>query len=247
MAILELSSDAPQWAKLAADSILYLHIAGGGLGIVMGTAALLLPKGGRLHRTCGSVFFVAMGLAFGIGACVAPFLDTGQPPNFIAGVFAFYLLVSSWLTIKYRDISIAFNIAGITIALGTAVAGAVFIYLAKNNATGTIDGAPPQSFYIFLILGAAASIDDFIVILRRKISHHARLARHLWRMCAALFFATGSFFLGQPQVFPEYLRGSPILSIPVFLPLLVMVFWLLRISLRSWRARNSDSASRATN
>jgi hypothetical protein len=82
-----------------------------------------------------------------------------------------------------------------------------------------------------------ASIDDFIVILRRGVSGSARIVRHLWRMCAALFFATGSFFMGQPQVFPEYLRGSIILVIPVLLPLLFMAFWVVRLSFKSWRVR----------
>ncbi len=239
MAILTLSAEAPLLARWAADAILFLHIAGGGLGILAGSIELLPPKGGRPHRIVGTVFFIAMGVAFGIGACVAPFLDTGQRPNFIAGVFAFYLLVSAWLTIKYSHVNLALHSVGIVIALSTALAGGVFIYLANNNATGTIDGAPPQSFYVFLILGAAATMDDFMVLLRRTSSCQARLARHLWRMCAAVFFASGSLFLGQPQVFPDYLRGSPVLFMPVLLPLLVMVFWLLRISLRLWRARTA--------
>ncbi|HMY40851.1 MAG TPA: hypothetical protein PK011_16115, partial [Marinagarivorans sp.] len=157
MAILTLSAEAPLLARWAADAILFLHIAGGGLGILAGSIVLLLPKGGRPHRIVGTVFFIAMGVAFGIGACVAPFLDTGQRPNFIAGVFAFYLLVSAWLTIKYSHVNLALHSVGIVIALSTALAGGVFIYLANNNATGTIDGAPPQSFYVFLILGAAAT------------------------------------------------------------------------------------------
>jgi len=34
-----------------------------------------------------------------------------------------------------------------------------------------------------------------------------RIARHLWLMCFGWFIATGSFFLGQQQVFPAWLRG----------------------------------------
>jgi hypothetical protein len=53
--------------------------------------------------------------------------------------------------------------------------------------------------------------------------------RHMWRMCFGLFVATGSFFLGQQQVFPAWLRGSPVLLIPALLPLALLIFWLLRI------------------
>ncbi|RXH58236.1 hypothetical protein GRAN_1546 [Granulicella sibirica] len=44
-----------------------------------------------------------------------------------------------------------------------------------------------------------------------------------------LFIATGSFFLGQPQVFPPALRGSIYLIVPAVLPLPLLVFWLIRV------------------
>jgi hypothetical protein len=56
-----------------------------------------------------------------------------------------------------------------------------------------------------------------------------RLARHLWRMCFGLFIATGSLFLGQQQVFPDWLRGSNMLLIPALLPLGLLIFWLVRV------------------
>ena len=48
-------------------------------------------------------------------------------------------------------------------------------------------------------------------------------------MCFGLFIATGSFFLGQQKVMPEWMRGSPLLFVPVVLVLGLMVFWLLRV------------------
>ena len=48
-------------------------------------------------------------------------------------------------------------------------------------------------------------------------------------MCFAFFIATGSFFLGQQDVLPKALRGSPILFVLAFAPFAVMLFWLVRI------------------
>jgi hypothetical protein len=79
----------------------------------------------------------------------------------------------------------------------------------------------------FVVLLAAAG--DVRMLARGGISGVQRLLRHLWRMCFALFFATGSFFLGQQQVFPAFLRASNILLVPAFLPLLLLVFWLVRV------------------
>jgi hypothetical protein len=55
------------------------------------------------------------------------------------------------------------------------------------------------------------------------------IVRHLWRMCFGFFIATGSFFLGQQQVFPAWLRGSIVLFIPALLPLVLLIFWLFRV------------------
>jgi hypothetical protein len=56
-----------------------------------------------------------------------------------------------------------------------------------------------------------------------------RIVRHLWRMCLGLFIATGSFFLGQQKVFPASLRGLKVWFVPAFLPLLLLIFWLVRV------------------
>jgi hypothetical protein len=48
-------------------------------------------------------------------------------------------------------------------------------------------------------------------------------------MCCAFFIATGSFFLGQQDVLPSAVRGSPILFVLAFAPFVLMLFWLVRL------------------
>ena len=49
-------------------------------------------------------------------------------------------------------------------------------------------------------------------------------------MCYGLFIiATGSFFLGQQQVFPAFLRGSIFLTLAAVLPLPLLIYWFLRV------------------
>jgi hypothetical protein len=50
-------------------------------------------------------------------------------------------------------------------------------------------------------------------------------------MCFGLFIATGSFFLGQQQVFPAVLRGSFLLIVLAILPLGLLIFWFFRVRL----------------
>jgi hypothetical protein len=54
--------------------------------------------------------------------------------------------------------------------------------------------------------------------------------RHLWRMCTGLFIAVGSFFLGQPQVFPVAVRNSGLLVVPTLLVIVSLGYWLFRVN-----------------
>ena len=94
--------------------------------------------------------------------------------------------------------------------------------------------AAANLLYVFAIVGAIAAAGDLKMILRGGLSGSARIARHLWRMSAALTIASGSFFLGQQGIMPAFMRGSPWLFVPVIAPLLLMVFWLIRVRLTPW-------------
>ncbi len=237
MSVLAVDPAAPWYVKTAADALLVLHIGGGTAGMISGAAALLARKGSRLHGIAGTVFFGSMLTMATVGATVSPFLPVPEMANVVAGVLTFYLVATSWVTIRRRDGGIGhFERAGFAVALGVCAAGAVFVALAMNSPSGTIGKTPPQAFYVFLIVGAIAAASDLKVILRGGISGPARIARHLWRMCVALTIASGSFFLGQQKFLPAALHGSPLLLLPVFAPLLFMAFWLVRIRFTGRRA-----------
>ena len=69
-----------------------------------------------------------------------------------------------------------------------------------------------------------------------------RIARHLWRMCFGLFIAAGSFLLGPSnrplrllsavglgQHLPQALFSMALYSILTILPLIMLIFWLVRV------------------
>jgi uncharacterized membrane protein len=234
MTVLQVPAGSPDWAFVAADTVLMLHITGGSVAMIAGAVALIARKGDPLHRAAGTTFFLAMLLTASIGAVVAPFLTDGQRPNTVAGVLTFYLVLTAWTTVRRQDGVGSFAVLGFFVALGSAIAGVLFALEAQASPTGTIDDSPPQAFLFFMIVGGFAAAGDLKVILQGGISGAPRIARHLWRMCVGLFIAAGSFFLGQPQVFPPSLRGSVWLFVPVFTPLVVMLFWMIRVRLTNW-------------
>jgi hypothetical protein len=233
MNILPVDPAAPWYIKTGAETLLVLHIGGGTVGMISGAVALAARKGGRWHRIAGTVFFVAMLAMAGVGASVAGFLPTGfltESPNIIAGIMTFYLVLTSWATIRRRDGGIGrVEKFGFGVALAVFTAGVIFIAVAANSPGGTIGKTPAEAFYVFTLVGGIAAASDLKVILKGGIAGAPRIARHLWRMCVGLTIATGSFFLGQQKFLPVALQGSALMFIPVLAPLLLMAFWMVRV------------------
>lgn len=230
----------PAWMHLGAGALLWAHIAGGAIGMVTGVVALAAGKGQRVHRAAGTIFFMAMFTAYAVGAGVAPFLASGQRPNFIAGIMALYLLISGTVAARRREATAgAAEIIGLILALAIMAAGVILMRMGNASPTGTVDGSPPQAFLLFIIAGAFAAAGEVNFLVRRRLSHAARIARHLWRMCFSLFIASGSFFLGQQQVFPKALQGSTLLLVLAMIPVPVMLFWLGKVRFDDWRRRTA--------
>jgi uncharacterized membrane protein len=233
----------PAWMHLGAAALLWAHIAGGAIGMITGVVALASRKGQPVHRAAGSVFFFAMFTAYAIGAGVAPFLDTGQRPNFVAGIMALYLLISGAMAARRRDAKAgAPEVIGLIVALGITAAGVIFMRMGAASPSGTVDGSPPQAFLLFTIAGVFAAAGELHVLLRRQLSNVSRIARHLWRMCFSLFIASGSFFLGQQQVFPEDMQDSVLLPVAALAPLPVMLFWLGKVRFDDWCRKRVKAA-----
>ena len=228
MAHLHVDPSAPWYIRDAVDSILVLHIGGGTIGLLSGATALIAKKGEWLHRTSGMVFLASMLVMATIGASVSPLLR--DRVSTVAGIMTLYLLVSAWQTVRRGEGTIgSAEAAASLVPFGIVAAGVTFMVMAAASPSGTIDGEPPQSFYVFVIVGAIAALSDVKVIVARGITGVQRIARHLWRMCTALFVASGSLFLGQPQVFPASIRHSGLLFVPALAPLVFLVFWMIRV------------------
>lgn len=246
MSVLYVSPESPWWIAAGAQAILTLHIGGGSVGIVSGMVALLARKRARLHRIAGTVFFVSMLVMAGIGAAASPFLPVPEMANVAAGVLTIYLVATSWMAIRRKDgRSGRFEVVALAVVLGVVASGLMFMRMASQSPTGTVANTPPQAFVVFVIVGSIAAIGDLRVVLRGGISGAARIARHLWRMCLALTIASGSFFLGQQKVMPAFMRGSPWLFVPVLVPLLLMLFWLVRVRVANWHGKRMVSTRAA--
>jgi hypothetical protein len=88
-----------------------------------------------------------------------------------------------------------------------------------------------MSFILATVLLLAAAGD--LRIMRFGLPRGGtRLARHLWRMCFALFIAAGSFFSIQERVarlLPEPFTSGTMRALPIVLLFGAMFYWLWRV------------------
>jgi hypothetical protein len=222
---------APQVAGYLPQVI--THIAAGGVAILSGYAAVSVRKGDRLHRRLGTVFAVAMVVLAVMAVYLAISLVgmlPGQKANIAAGTLAAYLVATGWIAARRKDKTVgAFD--KIALVAVTGVSG-LFLFWGMQGASspsGSIDGYRPVFYFVFAGIAAFLAMLDLKVILAGGVSGVSRIARHLWRMCFAFFFAAGSFFLGQQKVMPKGMHGAWYLYVLALAPLAFMAFWLIRV------------------
>jgi len=102
-------------------------------------------------------------------------------------------------------------------------------WLTVRGRAAAMPGVPVGMNFFMSSVMLLAAAGDLRMLAGGGVAGTRRIVRHLWRMCFGLFIATGSFFLGQQQVFPNRLRGSALLFVPALLPLVLLIFWLLRV------------------
>ena len=218
--------------------LVLFHISAGMVGLLSGAVAASLRKGSRRHGVAGNVFVVSMLGMSATGAYMAFVAPHRETINVLMGTLTFYLVATAWRTARRRN-------GGTDVFDGGAllVALAVATGLANLGLDALRDGASPALYIVFGSVALLASLLDVRMIVGGGVFGAARIARHLWRMCAALFIAVASLFLGQPQVFPDALRASGLLAVPPLLVLILLVFWLIRVSFtRAFKSTASPPA-----
>jgi uncharacterized membrane protein len=221
---------SPWFVHVAWAAIVVLHVSAGILGLASGAVALIAPKGQRLHRLAGTVFFVSMLIMAALGAAISPFMPQPQWGNVTMGVFVIYLVATSWVTISRAENSAGvFELGAGLFAVGAAAAGAIVTLWGAKGPLGS-------GSFVFVGIALLAAGGDLRVFWRGGISGAARIARHLWRMCLVLLIAAISLFLGQQQLFPALLRKTGALLVPEALVLGLLIFWLVRVRFTAFKA-----------
>jgi hypothetical protein len=212
--------------------ILLLHIASGTLGTLSGFVAAFLRKGSRRHGLAGDVFVISMMSLAATGVYLAALKH--QPGNILGGTLTFYLVTTAWLTARRKEVGTGiFDWGALLIVLAVTATEVTLGLEAAMSPTGLKYDYPPGPYFFLGSIALLATVGDIRMLVRGGIAGTQRLARHLWRMCFALFIAAASIFLARQQIFPAILQKTGVLIFLSVLPLLLMIFWFFRVRFAS--------------
>lgn len=226
---------------MAYSPILLVHICGGTVGLLSGTAAMSFRKGSPRHVLAGKIFVASM-LVMAAGAVYLGIIRH-QPNNVGGGIFTFYLILTAWLTARHADgetskLDWAALLIPLVLGILTWINGVGVVRSGANSQAGV----PVGMIFFMGSVELLAAAGDIGMLIKRGVLGAKRIARHLWRMCFGLFIASGSFFLGPSnrplrllsnmrlgQHLPRALFSMGLYLFLTILPLVLLIFWLIRV------------------
>lgn len=209
-----------------------VHICSASAGLLSGYLAMVLRKGSGLHGAAGSVFFVSMVSASAAGAYLAGFAHPNSG-NVIGSTLTLYLVSTAWVAARRKDGKPGlFDLGALLFVLSIIALAATWGFQASVSPTGSKDGYPLPFYIVFGSIALLFAVSDIRMLVHGGVFGAKRIARHLWRMCVTLLFATLSFYPGQAtKLFPKWFRDTRIAYVPAVLLLGAMLLWLVRVSL----------------
>lgn len=207
------------------------HFGSALIALVAGTIALVVAKGGKLHKKSGMVFTIAMAVT---GVLIVPIAAyEGNVGSVVGGILIIYFVYTAMTAVK----PIPWNegvldVAMMTLAFAIAAVSYWYGFVAWSRPRHMLNGVPAAMRLFLATICLLAAVGDARNLYAGGLRGPRRLARHLWRMCFALFIATGSFFIGQMKFVPAPIRYTPLMFALGFAPLFVLLYWMWRVRLR---------------
>lgn len=213
---------------MSVPTVLPIHVAAGGCALVLGAVALAVRKGGTIHRRSGQLFVAAM-FVMGVSAAILG--------NVGGGLISIYFVGTALTTVRPASPwSRAFDVTALLLVVGLALLTILGGVKAYNSPGGVVNGVPFAMFFFLATVMLLAAAGDVRIMRRGAPRGGSRLARHLWRMCFALFIAAGSFFsvrVRVAKVLPEPFTTAPMRFLPIVLLFVAMFYWLWRVRRRA--------------
>ena len=178
--------------------ILIVHIAGGTIGLVTGLIGMISPKGKKLHRGAGKIFFLAMALIF-----VSSIYMSVVKQNwflFFIGFFSFYLAATGYRILALKKlgheklkpalVDYVLSFSGMLAGIGLLIISGLLI---KKGMFAIV----PALFGTLSFAFGYTDIRKFYII---KFTKYNWLAAHSGRMAGAFTATVTAFVVVNIQI-----------------------------------------------
>jgi len=202
--------------------MLTFHMVFGTLVLIFGVFALCFRKGDNLHKYSGNLFFVSMLLV----TASAAYLSANDP---YVSILTCYFVVTAWAIVLRPE-----NKIGIFDYVAFIAVSLLCLRFFIDSMSAPTDFEAGLNYY-FGGMAALAAILDLNMIVQRGLAGKHRIARHLWRMCYALFGALASFVANTSNSWPDFIDADT----PLYLLVFIMFYWLYRVLFTKWFNTNN--------
>ena len=185
--------------ETAAEVLIYIHAALGGIALLAGAIALISKKGNSTHKKAGRIFFYTMLSSALLSLVVASLPGHLSPFLFSIGLFSSYFIISGYRSLGFKrpgnslmwDKILAFSI--------------VLIGLVMISYPLLLQGELNIILAVFGGLGLVFGLRDMRLLKQPKQLRKQWLKLHLGKMTGG-YIAAVTAFLVVNQVLPELMN-----------------------------------------
>lgn len=207
-----------------AKTLLYIHISGGGISLISGLVALILPKGKKFHILSGKIFAVT--LTISTLSSLAITLIPGHENVFLMliGLFTLYMTATGVRALRViNKTNLSAQKIDWTISISMAAFSMVMLALGIYNFLND------KSIYLlFLFFGfvslmlSTADIRLYRKVEKQKIDF---LRQHIARICGAYIASVTAFIVAGMHFSSLFYWISP-----TIIGTLYIIFWMRKLS-----------------
>jgi hypothetical protein len=201
------------------SALLVFHVFAGSAALVSAGAALVLKKGGQLHRRAGRAFFYSMVVIFLTAVVMA--MQTSNTFLFLVALFSFYLAFSGWRFARNQSGEPQWMDWLAVIIMVSS--GLLMWFLAFQDFPQFNDTSVTLSVFGFiaLVLGFA----DARCHRDRAATGNIRIAKHLTNMLGGTIAVMTAVLVVNVSLTPPWLGWI----LPTILMLPVIIWWSRKV------------------
>lgn len=207
--------------------LIYLHAVFGGIALFAGATALVVKKGGLLHRRSGNIFFYSMLVSALVSLIVAVLPNHQNPFLFSIGLFSTYFLLSGYRGLRFREKDLVLEIDKI---ISSTV---IFVGAAMVLVPVMVNGSIAIVLFVFGTAAIIFGIRDLKMFKDRERLRRQWLRIHLGKMTGAYIAAVSAFL-----VVNDFLPGLLNWFLPTILGSVYITYWMLKIKRETPSTKN---------